>query len=187
MMAIGKADSSQQVPAVYFQSTIFNPQSAIFTIRPIVPADTPALLELTRDTGMFKPTEIQALAEVLQDYHSTNQALGDRAVCGELNGQVVGFVYYAPAAMTDRTWHLWWIVVGRSFQGKGIGGDLLRHAEDDMRQSQGRVAFIETSSLPRYEPTLQFYRKHGYSVAGVLGDYYSEGDDMVVFRKQLNG
>ena len=37
-------------------------------IRPTVPADTPRLLELTAQTGLFRPAEIDTLKEVLDDY-----------------------------------------------------------------------------------------------------------------------
>ena len=42
-------------------------------IRPTTPADTPALLALTEATGVFKPHEVQALDEVLADYHAKNR------------------------------------------------------------------------------------------------------------------
>ena len=154
-------------------------------IRPTTAPDTPLLLKLTEGTGVFKPHEIEALNEVLGDYHAQNQSLGHIAVTFEQEGQVLGYAYYAPAAMTDRTWYLYWIAVTRSTQAKGIGGKLLRHAEDDIRRRQGRVLFIETSSLDLYAPTRRFYEKHHYEVTGVLRDYYSDGDDMVVFRKHL--
>ena len=38
-------------------------------IRPTVPDDTPTLLTLAKETGVFKPMEIQALQDVLVDYH----------------------------------------------------------------------------------------------------------------------
>lgn len=154
-------------------------------IRPTTPADTPALLKLTEGTGVFKPHEIQALDEVLTDYHATNKAHGHVAVTFERKGEILGYAYYALAAMTDRTWYLYWIAVKRDIHAKGIGGKLLRHAEDDIRQRNGRVLFIETSSLPHYELTRKFYLKHSYEITGVLRDYYSDGDDMVVFRKQM--
>jgi ribosomal protein S18 acetylase RimI-like enzyme len=154
-------------------------------IRPTTAADTPHLLKLTEGTGVFKPHEIDALNEVLSDYHATNHAQGHVAVTYERDGQVLGYAYYAPAAMTDRTWYLYWIAVTRSTQARGIGGTLLRHAENDIRHRGGRVLFIETSSLPHYEPTRKFYLKHGYETAATLGDYYSDGDDMVVFRKRI--
>jgi len=154
-------------------------------IRPTTPADTPILLKLTEGTGVFKPHEVEALNEVLSDYHAEMRAAGHIAVTFEQHGSILGYAYYAPAAMTDRTWYLYWIAVTRDIQAKGIGGKLLRHAEEDIRQHNGRVLFIETSSLPSYELTRKFYLKHGYEATGVLRDYYSDGDDMVVFRKKM--
>jgi ribosomal protein S18 acetylase RimI-like enzyme len=158
----------------------------MLVIRPTVPADTPTLLALALETAMFKPQEIQALREVLDDYHATNQALGHQCVTHEEDGRIVGFAYYAPASMTDRTWYLYWIAVRKDVQARGIGGALLRYVENDIRHlHQGRLFLIETSSLPHYEPTRRFYHKHGYEQLAVLGDFYADGDDMVVFRKRL--
>ncbi len=102
-------------------------------IRPIQPADTLALVEMARGTGAFKPMEVQALGEVLDDYHAQNCSLGHRGVAIEQDGRVVGFAYFAPAAMTDRTWSLWWIVVDSEVQAHGIGGELLRYVEAEVR------------------------------------------------------
>jgi ribosomal protein S18 acetylase RimI-like enzyme len=154
-------------------------------IRPAVPADTPALLALTAGTAVFKPHEIDALNEVLSDYHADYHAHGHVAVVEERDGQILGYAYYAPAAMTDRSWYLYWIAVTKTTQAKGIGGHLLRHAEEDIRKRNGRVLFIETSSQPHYDLTRKFYLRHHYEVTAVLKDYYSDGDDMVVFRKHF--
>jgi GNAT superfamily N-acetyltransferase len=155
-------------------------------IRPTVPEDTSALLELTAGTGVFKPLEIQALREVLDDYHATNRALGHRSATCVQDGTVLGFAYWAPAAMTERAWYLYWIAVRKDGHGRGTGSALLAHVEDDIRQVQmGRILLIETSSLPHYEPTRRFYLKHGYDREAVLRDFYADGDDMVVFRKRF--
>jgi GNAT superfamily N-acetyltransferase len=154
-------------------------------IRPTVPTDTPTLIAVAEGTRVFKPHEIVALREVLDDYHEVNHAEGHRSVTAEEAGEVVGFAYYAPAAMTDRTWYLYWIAVRQDLQAKGAGTRLLRHAEEDIRRSQGRLLLIETSSLPHYEPTRRFYLKHQYEQAAVLRDFYADGDDLVVFRKRL--
>jgi GNAT superfamily N-acetyltransferase len=155
-------------------------------IRPTLPADTPTLLELTEATGVFKPLEIQALREVLDDYHATNHAHGHRSAVAEHEGRVTGFAYWAPAAMTDRTWYLYWIAVRKDTHGRGVGGALLAHVEDDIRRAKGRILMIETSSLPHYELTRRFYLKHGYDREAALRDFYADGDDLVVFRKRLN-
>lgn len=154
-------------------------------IRPTVPEDTPALLEIARGTDVFKPLEIVALEEVLDDYHALTRALGHVAVTCEQEGQIIGFAYYAPAAMTDRTWYLYWIAVDKRSHARGIGSKLLRHAEADVRAANGRLLLIETSSLPHYALTRRFYSKHGYDHACVLPDYYADGDDLVVFRKRF--
>jgi GNAT superfamily N-acetyltransferase len=155
-------------------------------IRATVPGDTPHLLDIARDTGVFKPMELVALEEVLDDYHATNQIQGHRSVTIEQAGRPIGFAYYAPAAMTDRTWYLYWIAVDRSIQSRGIGTRLLRWAEDEIAGLRGRLLLIETSGLPHYEPTRRFYAKHGYHVACRIADYYADGDDMVVFGKRFS-
>ncbi len=154
-------------------------------IRPTVPADTPTLLALAEGTGVFKSLEIQALREVLDDYHAENERLGHRAVSFERGGTVAGFAYYAPAAMTEGTWYLWWIAVRKEGQAQGVGGALLRHAEAEVRQTGGRHLLIETSSQPHYELTRRFYLRHGYEQHAVIRDFYASGDDLVLFRKQL--
>src|SRR5262245_44389204 len=116
-------------------------------IRPNTPADTPVLLTLAEETAVFRPIEIQALREVLDDYHDHNHAEGHRSITSEQDGEVLGFAYYAPAAMTDRAWYLYWIAVRKSLQSRGVDGELLRHAEHDIRGKRGRLFLIETSSM----------------------------------------
>ncbi len=154
-------------------------------IRPLSPVDTPLLLDMAAATGVFRPLEIEALQEVLDDYHGGNRDWGHRGVVGEREGGPVGFAYYAPAPLTDRTWYLYWIVVSRSQQRQGWGGQLLRYVENDLRASGARLLLIETSATPAYAPTRAFYRKHGYQECAVIPDFYADGDSMVIFCRRL--
>ena len=159
-------------------------------LRATLPGDRDSILKLAEATGVFKPLEIVALSEVLDDYQAAlspdgHHADGHRAVTMTQDGQIIGFVYFAPAAMTDRTWYLYWIVVGKKLQGRGIGGQLLRHVEEEIRREKGRHLLIETSSLPHYEPTRSFYLKHGYELVATVPDFYAEGDHMLVYRKRI--
>ncbi len=122
---------------------------------------------------------------MLDDYHATNRDAGHRAVTLEGDGGPIGFAYYAPAAMTDRTWYLWWIAVAKMTQARGLGTELLRAVEEEIGREGGRMLLIETSSLPHYEPTRRFYLKHGYEETARLRDYYADADDLVVFRKRF--
>ncbi len=62
-------------------------------IRPTIPADTPVLLQLAEGTGVFKPHEIEALKEVLDDFHAYNHQHGHRSVTREEHDKVIGFAY----------------------------------------------------------------------------------------------
>jgi ribosomal protein S18 acetylase RimI-like enzyme len=154
-------------------------------IRPTVPADTPELLTLTQATGVFKDLEIEALKEVLDDFHQANAALGHQCVTLEDSGKIMGFAYFAPAAMTDRTWYLYWIAVRKQTQARGLGQKMLVYVEEAIRNEKGRVLLIETSSLPHYTLTRKFYLKNGYEQEAKLRDFYADGDHLIVFRKRL--
>lgn len=154
--------------------------------RPAAPADTHALVELAGRTGVFKAFELVALGEVLDDYHAANHAHGHRAaVAVGPGGVTTGFVYHAPAAMTDRSWEVWWIAVDPAAQGTGVGRRLLDLAESDIRSAAGRAVFIETSSTPLYHATRGFYLRCGYTLAAEVADYYADGDGKVIYAKRL--
>ena len=154
-------------------------------IRPTLESETEVLKQIAAGTHVFKPMEIDALGEVLDDYHAGLHRDGHKAVTYEQDEKPIGFAYYAPTAMTDRTWHLYWIFVDKQTHAKGIGTKLLKFAEDDIRRAGGRLFLIETSSLPSYEPTRKFYLKHNYDQAAQIRDFYTDGDDQVIFRKHL--
>jgi ribosomal protein S18 acetylase RimI-like enzyme len=154
-------------------------------IRPAQPADTPTLMQLTAETGVFKPYEVEVLKDVLDTYHAGEAGPEHVAAVAEDEGRVVGYVYYAPDVMTDRTWYLYWIAVSKDQQGRGLGGKLLEFVERDIREQNGRLLLIETSSTPHYEPTRKFYLKYGYTLAANVPDFYAEGDGLCVFSKRL--
>jgi len=87
--------------------------------------------------------------------------------------------------MTDRTWDLWWIVVSKKIQARGVGGKLLKHVEDAIRQDGGRLLVLDTSSLPSYDLTRRFYLKQGYYEAAVVKDFYADGNSKVIYGKRL--
>lgn len=153
-------------------------------IRNVHADDTVALVEMARATAVFKPLEIDTLHELLGDYHA-GECDGHRAVSLLTDGTPVGFAYFAPTPMTEGTWHLYWIVVDPRVQSKGLGGKLLRHVEEAIAKAGGRLLLIETSALPSYDRTRQFYLKHGYDQEATVRDFYADGDHQVIFRKRL--
>lgn len=156
-------------------------------IRAAVPADTPALVALTAGTGVFKPFEVEVLRDLLHDYHAGSTGSDHVVIVWESQGHLLGYAYYAPDVMTDRTWYIYWIAVAHDRQSQGVGGHLLHHVELDAKARGARLLLIETSSLPHNEPARRFYLKHGYAHVATVPDFYCDGDDMVIFRKRLEG
>lgn len=154
-------------------------------LRPIIPADTNPLVELTGATGVFKPAELVALREVFDDYFKENRALGHRSFAAAEGPRRLGFVYFAPVPMTEGTWSLYWIAVAPDQQGRGLGRQLLEFVEREVKDDGGRLLLIETSALPRYLPTREFYLRRGYAPTAHIPDYYAEGDDLIIFSKRL--
>jgi ribosomal protein S18 acetylase RimI-like enzyme len=68
---------------------------------------------------------------------------------------------------------------------KGIGKALWAATEADIKGKGGRLAVIETSSKPNYEHTRRFHEARGYENVGRIVDFYSPGDDMLIYVKRL--
>lgn len=154
-------------------------------IRPTARDETELLVLMAAGTGVFKPLELDTLRELLGDYHASEGTDGHRAVSIEDAGRVVGFAYFAPTPMTEATWHLYWIVVDKSVQARGIGAKLMHFVEAEVKAAGGRVLLIETSALPAYELTRKFYLKLAYEHEATVRDFYADGDHQVIFRKRL--
>jgi hypothetical protein len=151
-------------------------------IRPTVPADTPALVRLAEESGAFTPAEVDDLRDRLAAYPDRHAADGHQALTAEQDDRPAGLAYYAPVAMTVGTWSLYWLVAG---PGPDVGGELLRHAEEDARRRGARLLVAETSSRPGQELARRRYAAHGYEAGAVLRDFYADGEDQVLFCKRL--
>lgn len=101
------------------------------------------------------------------------------------DGGPVAVAYYAPEQMTEGTWNLYLIAVHPEQQGKGIGAALMAHVEKTLAAAGERVLLVETSGLDEFERTRNFYRNIGYDEEARIREFYSAGEDKVIFRKSL--
>jgi len=62
---------------------------------------------------------------------------------------------------------------------------LLKEIEDDVRNSGGKILWIETSGRPLYASTEGFYQRNGYALAASLKDFYGPGDPKQIYTKVL--
>ena len=156
-------------------------------IRPMTPADRPAILALIEATGFFRPDEI-AVAEELIDITLGRPEQEDYAivVVTDETGAVAGYMTYGPTPLTRGTYDLYWMAVDPKAQGRGYGRILVEWLEDHVRRAGGRLIVIETSSSEKYEPTRRFYLGLNYTETARIPDFYGPGDGRVIYTKRVS-
>jgi len=155
-------------------------------IRPLEDRDRPALKTILKAQEHFRSLEVQVALELI-DLALGQASEGDYlvGVAEGAEGEILGYICYGKAPLTDAVYDLYWIVVHPAFGNQGTGSLLLKHAERDLQRRQARLVLIETSSLPAYEIPRAFYQKHGYKEIARVRDYYAPGDHKLIFGKAL--
>jgi len=150
-------------------------------IRPVVPADLPALKKVIDENALF-PSDL--LDDMIAPYFGQQKATDFWITFEEQ--EPVAITYFAPEQMTEGTYNLYLIAVHPDFQGKGIGEALMRHVENFLSARGHRILLVETSGLPEFERTRHFYDKLGYQREARIREFYAAGEDKIVFWKKLN-
>lgn len=150
-------------------------------IRPIKKSDLPALKEVLDTIELF-PSEY--LDGMIADYldNSESEDIWFTSTEGE---KPISLAYCAPEKFTEGTFNLYAIGVKKDCQGKGLGGKMMDYLEKELKSAGNRVLIVETSSSPDLELTREFYPKQGYKQVAVLPDFWTEGEDKVIFWKKL--
>jgi D-alanine-D-alanine ligase len=149
-------------------------------LRSLRAADRPRLEAITRATGIFRANETAVALEVFDAAVAGSPDYA--AVAADLDGQFAGWICWGPTPCTVGTFDLYWMAVDPVLQGMGIGSALLREMESRIAGS-ARLIVVETSGRPDYLPTRSFYEARGYTVGGVIPEFYAPGDDQVVYVK----
>ncbi|MEX2089505.1 MAG: GNAT family N-acetyltransferase [Bacteroidota bacterium] len=156
------------------------------SIRPFVKEDIQPLRDILRATDVFKEEEIVVAVELMEiAAGEPDQQEYIMATSVDEANVVRGYYCIGPTPMTCSTFDLYWIAVDPAMHGKGIGRELNRHCEEYIVSRGGTLIVAETSSQPKYEKTRAFYLRNHYIEASRIRDYYSPGDDLVVYTKHL--
>ena len=149
-------------------------------------ADGPQIHTINAATSVFSQEEVECVDELWEEYQAQgSEKSGYYFLVDEEDGHVLGYACYGPRALTDRTYDLYWIAVGPNARRGGVGRGLLAATEEAVCKLGGRLLVVETSGLPKYEPTRAFYLATGYTLEATLIDFYRDGDDLVIFTKHL--
>lgn len=102
----------------------------------------------------------------------------------------VGFVTWIPRAAKEA--EITWLAVSPEIQSRGIGSQLLAHAE--LQATEAGIQILEVKTLaegpdsPEYERTRHFYERHGFVLSEVIDPYpgWEPGNPCAVYRKPLS-
>jgi ribosomal protein S18 acetylase RimI-like enzyme len=141
---------------------------------------------INANTTVFNQEEVECVDELWEEYLAKgSESSGYYFLVEKEDEHILGYSCYGPRALTSGTYDLYWIAVDPTVRGGGIGRRLLAASEEAVRKLGGRLLVLETSGLPNYVPTRKFYLSNGYTLEATLKDFYSEGDDLVIFTKHL--
>ncbi|MNB70903.1 Acetyltransferase YpeA [compost metagenome] len=144
------------------------------TIRELVPEDAAALLQLQLALDhessymMLEPGERQSDANRTRETISgfASDPYGRSILLGaEAGGELAGYVS-ARGGNANRNRHSAYLVLGvrNDFQGRGIGGALLRRLET--WAAEAGLVRLELTVMTHNERAVSLYRKHGFDIEG---------------------
>ncbi len=151
-------------------------------LRPLRADDIPAVVDLVVAAGMFTAQEAGFLREELAPREDGATCLVEDTPTG---AGLASVLFYRPEEAADRAFDLTMIGVRPDLQGTGRGRALMRHAEQDLRDRGQRLLVVRTSGTDQYAGTRAFYRRLGYTEHTRVPDYWTDGDDLVLFTLRL--
>lgn len=147
-------------------------------------ADVETVRRLVESTGLFSANEVAVAVELVEERLAKGPASGYEFLFAEAGGQTLGYVCYGKIAVTASSYDLYWIVVAKEHQGRGLGRRLLEAAEERIAKAGGGRIYIETSGRADYSATQRFYARCGYELEARIAEFYGPGDDKLIFVRR---
>ena len=94
-----------------------------------------------------------------------------------------GLIAFNPKFSGYNNCEVYWLVVSKRSQGKGIGTKLMKFVENYAKKKKFCGIYLYTH--PIRKNTLHFYKKLGYKKINEFPNYYSNSDASFLFGKRL--
>jgi ribosomal protein S18 acetylase RimI-like enzyme len=156
----------------------------MITIRNASAHDRQELVRITRQQKNFNAQEIDVAIEVIDDGLDPDKK-DYTILVSDGQGGLAGYIIFGPIPFTDNRYDLYWVATDLTCGRKGIGSRLLQVMEEKIHSTGKAHIYVDTSSTEGYIPARSFYEKHGYAKACVLADFYRDGDDKVIYLKEI--
>jgi len=157
-------------------------------IRPATYQDRDEILRLLTQRGAFTEREIQVAMQVFDEAFRHGERGEYLIFCAvDTDGGLMGYICFGPIIITDGCYDLYWIAVDETCSRRGVGRRLMAFMEEWTAKRNARRIYVETSSTRPYEMARSFYRRNRYDLVCELKDFYREGDDKLIFMKEVRG
>ena len=141
---------------------------------------------ISANTTVFSLEEVECVDELWEEFLTQGpERSGYYFLVEKEADRLLGYACYGPRSLTSGTFDLYWIAVDPMLRRGGVGRILLAAFEQAVRDLGGRLLILETSGLSTYVPTRNFYLATGYTLEATIKDFYSDGNDLVIFTKHL--
>jgi len=149
-------------------------------------ADGSIILEIAKNIELFEPGDVEVIKELWTEFITKGDAESwYHFIAARRDEKILGFACYGQRPLTQGTYDLYWIAVDKNHHRQGIGEILLGEAEKQVKARGGRLLIAETAGKSAFELARCFYLKTGYELEARIRDFYSPGDDLIVFTKRL--
>ena len=154
----------------------------MFKIRLVNKQDVSDLKQVLDTIELF-PSDM--LDDMMADYldNPNSEEIWFTAIDNEVP---ISIGYCAPEKLTEGTYNLYAIGVRSDIQASGVGTKMMSFIEQYLKDRQTRVLIVETSGSDDHKLTRNFYEKLNYAKEAVIRDFWSEGEDKIIYWKKLN-
>jgi ribosomal protein S18 acetylase RimI-like enzyme len=152
---------------------------------PLSAAHKPRIEEIIRKVGVFNNEEISVAVELLDQCLAGEDDYLIHVAVDETTFQAIGYICFGRRPFTDGVYDMYWIAVEPDAQQKGVGQKLVESSQTVIINRGGRMILAETSSRPVYQKAREFYVKNGFQKIVEINDFYSIGDALLIYQKQL--
>ena len=149
------------------------------------PSDRKRVREIAVSSGFFSEAEIEVAVELVQERLNKGVESGYCFLFAEKDRNVAGYSCFGPIPCTAESYDIYWIAVQEELRGSGLGAEILKRVEERIKETGGKRVYVETSSRKQYRPTRSFYSRCGFRKEATLKDFYSAGDDKVIYLREL--
>jgi ribosomal protein S18 acetylase RimI-like enzyme len=154
-------------------------------IKELESKDRGGVLQVIKEVDLFNAGELEYMTGLVDAYIAGSSEEGHYWIVAYTNDTLIGVAYYAPENFAQEVYNLYFLGIKPQNQGQGTGTKMIKYIESELKEAEQRILLVETSGLPEFENTRNFYLKQGFVREGVIREYYKAGDDKVIFWKKL--